>query len=338
SGVTQFRLTRAGGAVFSDAVSGVTTLTTSGIISGGGLDLLTGGDITDLQHIYGFAASAAEPNYTFTGDINTGMFSSAANNIDFSTNGVSVVNINSTGDIDIEGKIQTDIASINGVYAYCHGNNGATADQNINDCDASATDIAEFYPGTQDMEPGDLVSLVPNDDARFKYQVVKSTTPYDQNLIGVVSTIPTGPNGDVLGDSTIPEEHNPQAIGLAGRVAVKVSLENGPIHTNDYLTSSSTPGIAMKATRNSRVIGRAIEDYDGSVQVSSGSRDQERYRIQTGITANKNPVDPPAGIGKILMFTNPTWYDPDVQLADSGNLTIAPTVDANFEIQRNGQG
>ncbi len=226
------------------------------------------------------------------------------------------------GGLDVEGNIQLDIQNVSGTFAFCHGTNGAQADSNINDCNGSATDIAEYYPGTEDMEPGDLVSLVASSDARFKYQVVKPTTPYDQNLIGVVSTIPTGPNGDVLGDSTIPEDHYPQAIGLAGRVVVKVSLENGPIRTNDYLTSSSVPGVAMKATKSSRVVGRAIEDYDGTVQVSSGSRDQERYRIETGITANKTPVDPPTGIGKILMFTGPTLYDPDVFLTSAGNLNL----------------
>ena len=37
------------------------------------------------------------------------------------------------------------------------------------------------------------------------------------------------------------------------------------------------------------------------------------------------------------MHTNPSWYDPDVQLANSGDLTLAPTVDANFEVRRNGE-
>src|SRR5207253_4717767 len=35
---------------------------------------------------------------------------------------------------------------------------------------------------------------------------------------------------------------------LAGRVPVKVSLENGPIQIGDYLTLSSTPGVAMHAS------------------------------------------------------------------------------------------
>ncbi|HLD39273.1 MAG TPA: hypothetical protein VJB05_03100, partial [archaeon] len=48
-------------------------------------------------------------------------------------------------------------------------------------------------------------------------------------------------------------------LALAGRTPVKISAENGPIDIGDYLTSSSQPGIAMKATEPGVVIGRALE-------------------------------------------------------------------------------
>ena len=43
---------------------------------------------------------------------------------------------------------------------------------------------------------------------------------------------------------------------------VKVVTENGTIKIGDYLTASSTPGVAMKST-GGPVIGQAMSEYDG---------------------------------------------------------------------------
>jgi hypothetical protein len=58
-------------------------------------------------------------------------------------------------------------------------------------------------------------------------------------------------------------------VALAGRVPVKFSAENGPVKIGDYLTLSSRPGIAAKATESGDVIGIALEDVysDGEVTV-----------------------------------------------------------------------
>jgi hypothetical protein len=44
---------------------------------------------------------------------------------------------------------------------------------------------------------------------------------------------------------------------------VKVCTENGVIRPGDYLTSSSRPGVAMKATEKGEVVGKALQSYDG---------------------------------------------------------------------------
>jgi hypothetical protein len=56
---------------------------------------------------------------------------------------------------------------------------------------------------------------------------------------------------------------NYKPIALAGRVPCKVSTENGPIKAGDLLTTSSTPGHAMKANEPWRggIIGTALEDF-----------------------------------------------------------------------------
>jgi hypothetical protein len=64
------------------------------------------------------------------------------------------------------------------------------------------------------------------------------------------------------------DKNNLRPLALAGRVPVKVCIENGPIQIGDMLTTSSTPGFAMKATdRNlgfGAIIGKALESFDGS--------------------------------------------------------------------------
>jgi len=53
-------------------------------------------------------------------------------------------------------------------------------------------------------------------------------------------------------------------VSLAGRAPVKVSAANGPIHSGDYLTASSIPGVAVKSVGAGMVVGRALESYEGS--------------------------------------------------------------------------
>ena len=115
------------------------------------------------------------------------------------------------------------------------------------------TDLAEYFPASEALEPGDLVSV----DAGFPVYVTKSSGAYQRTLLGVVSTDPA----ITFGDPTTME--NPAAIALAGRVPVKVTNENGPVAIGDFLTSSSIPGYAMKATRNGRVIGMALDNFTG---------------------------------------------------------------------------
>jgi len=51
-------------------------------------------------------------------------------------------------------------------------------------------------------------------------------------------------------------------LALAGRIPVNVSTENGAIVAGDYLTASSIPGVAMKATKSGRVLGQALFGHD----------------------------------------------------------------------------
>ena len=144
-----------------------------------------------------------------------------------------------------------------------------------------AADLAENYISSQSLEPGDLVIPAQDGDSQA---IIKSTSTYQQQSIGVISTNPgVTMNSDATTDSTHP---NLYPVALQGRVPVKVTTENGNIQAGDNLTTSSTPGVAMKATHAGQIIGKALEPF---------SQD---------------------GIGKILTFVNISYADPNNVLAN----------------------
>lgn len=109
-------------------------------------------------------------------------------------------------------------------------------------------DLAEYYYSNTPLEAGDVVAIQPDQPAG----VDKSTTRYQKNLLGVVSTKP----GLTLG----PVAPNAYPIALAGRIPVKITNENGPVRVGDMLTSSSRPGYAMRATAAGAVLGKVINE------------------------------------------------------------------------------
>lgn len=118
------------------------------------------------------------------------------------------------------------------------------------------SDLAEIYYTSDDMiGPGDVVSL----DSSLLAGVKKTSKAYDPQAVGIISTKP----GLLLGDETSSYEGRAVQLALSGRVPVKVSTESGAIVPGDYLTSSSLPGVAMKATKAGSIIGQAMTGYEG---------------------------------------------------------------------------
>ncbi len=82
-----------------------------------------------------------------------------------------------------------------------------------------------------------------------------SSIPYDQAILGVV-------------DEDAPlflKDENLQNSFLVlsnGEADVLVNGEGGSIKIGDFITSSSTPGVGMKADRSGYVIGTALQDAD----------------------------------------------------------------------------
>jgi hypothetical protein len=124
---------------------------------------------------------------------------------------------------------------------------------------ASATpDISETIPSAPNVQPYDVVSAGPNG----KVDAVLSSTPYDPTAIGVISngtsSFRINANG---GSSSTPTG---KYLVLAGRVPVYVTNQGGSIAPGDYLTTSSTPGYAMKADHAGPTIGKALGFFNGT--------------------------------------------------------------------------
>lgn len=129
-------------------------------------------------------------------------------------------------------------------------------------------DMAEQFQTNEEVSVGDVVVM----DHASADHVRVSDQPYDQKVLGIISTAPAVLlQGHQLQVSPKPSSLNTDhtaAVALSGRVACKVSLENGPIAAGDYLTTSSVPGHAMKAADRDKafgaVIGKALEEFDGN--------------------------------------------------------------------------
>ncbi|MDD3647779.1 MAG: hypothetical protein PHS44_04765 [Candidatus Dojkabacteria bacterium] len=203
-------------------------------------------------------------------------------------------------ELEVNGDIRLDSNGTATTNGLCHS--GADSDTTFSDrdivaCSAAPGDIAEWYE-TKSGEPGDIVYTT-GDTITYKSPAVnaatgeilnknetltasilaKTTSPYQLNILGVISTSPY----ETFGKGIREEAINENPIGIAGRVPVKVSTINGNIKPGDPITSSSIPGVGMRSTVPGPIIGIALDHY-----------------------SNSNPNN----IEKILVSVNLSWYEP----------------------------
>ena len=134
-------------------------------------------------------------------------------------------------------------------FFRCTNYDGATVTNkchiDANGAFTAGSDFAEALPargGRAGFEPGDVLVA----SREVPGEVEKSSRRYDTRAIGVYSTRPGFLGADKNGETRVDPDDIPVAI--TGIVPAKVTSENGPIEPGDLLTTSSTPGYAMKAT------------------------------------------------------------------------------------------
>ena len=132
--------------------------------------------------------------------------------------------------------------------------------------DTGSSDIAEYFTVQEDPEPGTV--MVIGEDSKLEC----TTTAYDTTVAGIVSTAP----GVSLGTKEAGNAGE-KLIAVAGRVPCKVDASYAPIKPGDLLTTSDTPGHAMKAQpvvigeveiyRPGTTLGKALEPLDSGTGV-----------------------------------------------------------------------
>jgi hypothetical protein len=120
------------------------------------------------------------------------------------------------------------------------------------DVSISGGDCAEEFNVTNSeaVEPGTVLSL----DADGV--LCTSRRAYDKKVAGVVSGGGEYKPGIVLDKQQSSSKRAP--VALVGKVCCKVDASYSPIEVGDLLTTSSTPGYAMKAEDSVRAFGAVI--------------------------------------------------------------------------------
>ncbi|NND34874.1 MAG: hypothetical protein HKN76_19970 [Saprospiraceae bacterium] len=146
-------------------------------------------------------------------------------------------------------------------------------DANYNDSGISRTttdeleirggsDLSENFDLNGDkIRPGMLVSIDPEHEGKLKL----TSKSYDRQIAGVVSGANSIRTGILMGqEGSVADGEFP--VALVGRVYVLANGESGNISPGDLLTSSSTPGYAMKARSlrkaQGAIIGKAMTSLD----------------------------------------------------------------------------
>jgi hypothetical protein len=133
------------------------------------------------------------------------------------------------------------------------GGGGGRGEVSIYSIKGSGADIAEVYGSREELQPGVVVCI----DKTMRSGVKKCPSSSDPTSIGVVTT-----NAALVIGTVEDEGAFGVSVALVGRSPALVSNENGTIARGDLLTSSSVPGVAMKATKAGKIIGQALSGYD----------------------------------------------------------------------------
>ena len=119
----------------------------------------------------------------------------------------------------------------------------------------------EIKAANEPPQPGMTVCIDPKNPG----QLITSSRAYDRTVAGVMSGAGGVKPGMLMGQAgTAADGTHP--VALSGRVYCQADASNGPIQPGDLLTTSATPGRAMKVTDYARaqgaVIGKAMTTLD----------------------------------------------------------------------------
>lgn len=147
-----------------------------------------------------------------------------------------------------------------GFAGVFHGHVAVTRDLRVDgDVQLAGADLAEQFGvvGEVAAEPGSVVVLAGDDSVRV------SDEPYDRRVAGVVSGAGRYRPGLVL-DRQAGVDRRP--LALTGKVWCKIDADCASVELGDMLTTSPTPGHAMRAADPARAFGAVIGKALGSLR------------------------------------------------------------------------
>ncbi len=119
--------------------------------------------------------------------------------------------------------------------------------------DVTVPDIPGTEPRKDVIDPGTVVAIDPVHPGKL----VVSQQAYDHRVAGIVSGAGGVKPGMVMGqEGTVADGGHP--VALSGRVYCWADASNGRIEPGDFLTTSDTPGHAMKVKNHKKAQGAII--------------------------------------------------------------------------------
>ncbi len=109
---------------------------------------------------------------------------------------------------------------------------------------------------------------------------VRCKSAFDTSMLGVVTDSPALAVEDT-------EVEKGRFIITQGIASVRVANINGPIKEGDFITTSTIPGVGVKADRNGYILGRSLQDYQGESPESIG-KVQVALNIRPVVTLSGN--------------------------------------------------
>ena len=153
-------------------------------------------------------------------------------------------NVQVTGDLSVTGKLTGDVTIENGLSVA-----GSITTVDVTLTGADCAEEFDLLNG-EAIEHGSVVVFTENGE------LSTSSQPYNRRVAGVISGAGTFRPGIVLDRRISAIARAP--IALAGKVYCKVDAKYAPIHVGDLLTTSATPGYAMKVVDPVQAFGAVI--------------------------------------------------------------------------------
>jgi hypothetical protein len=277
SGVGVFAESQSGSALQGYSVTGTGVQGFSGHIVGGGPptgDGVFGEGKNGVHGVSGMANGSGVFGENSGGDGVLGVGKNGVHGVGSSADGHGVFGENSGGDAVVglctstgkhAGVSATNDSGGYGVWArgtpagYFAGDVEVTGDIHARNVNVIEDVVLQNQDCAEDFDVADAATIEPGNVMVINYDGALRTSrePYDKKVAGVISGAGDFKPGIILGKQQQTETTR-MPIALLGKVYCKVDADCSPIDVGDLLTTSPTPGHAMKVTDPLKALGCVI--------------------------------------------------------------------------------